>query len=78
MAAKKKTAKAGESSGSSPAEYVPSYGEIVTIEILEGHRVRCPFSKRPLETGAHVTYSTYYARRLADGGVRFRPMSEEV
>ncbi|MEE8218965.1 MAG: hypothetical protein V3S03_08370 [Vicinamibacteria bacterium] len=72
MTARKKSPKTPEPASSSSSDYRPAHGEIVEIEILEGHRVREPFSKRVLETGDRVTFSTYFARRLRDGGVRFR------
>lgn len=57
-----------------PPELAPTYrprlGEIVELEITEGHRVRNAQSAAPLSTGDRVNWSTYYERRRRDGALR--------
>lgn len=75
------------------SDFKPRLGQVVSVEILEPQprparkgpgrppepvRVRAERSGRVLQSGDHVTFSTYYQRRIAEGAIRVHPVSEDA
>lgn len=49
------------------SSHAPVLGQVVTIDIPAGRKVRHPITASPHKPGDRVTWSPYYRRRLNDG-----------
>lgn len=62
----------------SPRSLGIALGDRVEIELARGIVVRDEITRDKLQTGSVVTWSTYYARRYAEGAITPRALEPEI